>query len=362
LSVERVAVPVPGESYEVLIGHGLLDELATLVPWPASARRVALVTSDPVARHYAGPAAAALAAAELEVHEIRIPDGEGAKTLDTLGDVYRRLAAIPLRRTDVVVALGGGVVGDLAGYAAATWNRGVALVQAPTTVLSQVDAAIGGKTGVNLPEGKNLVGAFHQTKAVVADVATLATLGTRERRAGLAEVAKYGFIADPVILELLESDPVAAVGGDAELLRELVRRSVAVKARVVAADEREAGERALLNYGHTVGHAVEALSSYETYRHGEAVAIGMVFAARLGERLGVSAPGLAERTVALLDAVGLPTGGLDVKPEDVWDVLGRDKKATGEGLRFVLCEAPGSAVVVGEPDRNLVEEVLRTLA
>ncbi|MDQ3342861.1 MAG: 3-dehydroquinate synthase, partial [Actinomycetota bacterium] len=230
----------------------------------------------------------------------------------------------------------------------------------PTTLLAQVDAAIGGKTGVNLAEGKNLVGAFHQPLAVVADIAALASLPARELRAGLGEAVKYGFIADPVVLDLLERDPKAAVAGDPEVLAEVVRRGVAVKARSVAADEREAGERALLNYGHTFGHAFEVLTGYGTYRHGEAVALGMVAAARLGERLGVSEPGLADRTVGVLAPLGLPTGGLRLDPATVWDVLGRDKKAR-DGVRFVLCRTPGDACLVGQADRRLVEEVLRSL-
>lgn len=361
-----IDVPVPGAAYAVTVGAGLLGRLAEHAALPPDAGRAALVTSAPVAARYADEVIATLRAADLAVDQVVIPDGEAAKTLDTLATVYHRLAAIPLQRSDLVVALGGGVVGDLAGFAAATWNRGVALLHLPTTLLAQVDSAIGGKTGVNLPEGKNLVGAFHQPVAVVADTATLATLPLRERRAGLGEVAKYGFIDDPAVLDLLTAQPDAAVAGDPQVLTELVRRGVAVKARIVAADEREAGERALLNYGHTVGHAIEALTGYGTYRHGEAVALGMVFAARLGERMGVSEAGLADRTVAVLDRLGLPTGGLRLDPAAVWAVLARDKKARrgaagSSGVRFVLCPRPGQAVVVDAPERALVDAVLRSL-
>jgi 3-dehydroquinate synthase len=237
----------------------------------------------------------------------------------------------------------------------------VAVVQVPTTLLAQVDAAIGGKTAVNLAEGKNLVGAFHQPLAVVADVSTLSTLPPRERRSGLGEVAKYGFIADPRVLELLEADPAAAVEGDPGVLTEVVRRGIAVKARIVAADEREAGERALLNYGHTFGHAIETLTGYGVYRHGEAVALGMVAAARLGERLGVTEAGLADRTVALLAPLGLPVSGLRLDPGAVRDVMARDKKARG-GIRFVVCRRPGEAILVDEPDGRVLDEVLRSLA
>jgi 3-dehydroquinate synthase len=368
-AVSTIDVPVPGAPYQVTVGPGVLDQLGRFAG--LTGRRVAIVSSGVAHDLYAERAAAALDG--YEVHQVTIPDGEDAKTLSTLGTVYHRLAAVNLRRGDAVVALGGGVVGDLAGFAAATWNRGVACVQVPTTLLAQVDAAVGGKTGVNLPEGKNLVGAFHQPVAVVADTATLATLPQRERIAGLGEVAKYGFIADPVVLELLETRPDAAVAGDPAVLTEIVRRSIAVKARVVAADEREAGERALLNYGHTIGHAIETVTDYARYRHGEAVAIGLVAAARLGERLGVSETGLADRTAALLSRLGLPTGGVRVDPSAVWDVLARDKKATpqtdgesrrdpGHGVRFVLCRTPGDAYLADPPDRRHVDEVLRTLA
>jgi 3-dehydroquinate synthase len=359
-NVTRVPVALQDAPHDVVVGPGLLSQLAGLVPVPPHARKVALLTCAPVAAHYRPVVEAELAAAGLKVHVVEVPDGETAKSLSTLEAVYRRLAAIPLDRGDLVVGLGGGVVTDLAGFVAATWHRGVAVVQLPTTLLGQVDAAIGGKTAVNLPEGKNLVGAFHQPSAVIADTATLRTLPERERRSGLGEVAKYGFIADAQVLELLEREPERAVAGDAELLTDVVVRGVAVKARVVAADEREAGERALLNYGHTVGHAVEALAGYGRYSHGEAVALGMVAAARLGEALGVSEPGLAERTVALLRPLGLPTGGLALDPEQLWTALQRDKKAR-DGVRFVLCVRPGTAVVVDPPERRLVDEVLRSL-
>ena len=355
-----IRVALAERPYDVHVGPGLLDRLDELLVVPAGARHAALVTVGPVEALYAERVAAGLVQRGLAVHPIVVPDGEEAKTLATLDGVYHRFAAIPLSRSDLVVALGGGVVGDLAGFAAATWNRGVAVAQIPTTLLAQVDAAIGGKTGVNLPEGKNLIGAFHQPSVVVADTATLLSLSPRDRRAGLGEAAKYGFIADPQLLDLLEAQPEAATDGDPDVLGEVVARGVAVKARIVAADEREAGERALLNYGHTIGHAIETFCGYGAYRHGEAVALGMVAAARLGERLGISEPGLADRTVALLQRLGLPTGGLHVDPAQLWSLLERDKKAR-DGVRFVLCRRPGDAVVVDEPNRGLVNAVIASL-
>jgi 3-dehydroquinate synthase len=357
-----IQVAIPGAPYAVTIGPDLLGRVDELVKPPPHAERVAVVSSGLPHERYAPVVAEALGRLPLDVHLVELPDGEAHKTFTTLEQCCQAFARIPLGRDDLVVAVGGGVVGDLVGFAAAIWNRGITLVQVPTTLLGQVDSAVGGKTAVDLPEGKNLVGAFHQPTAVVADIDTLRTLPERERRAGLGEVLKYGFIADPEVLHILEAQPTAAVACEPQLVGELVRRSVAVKARVVAADEREqGGQRALLNYGHTVGHAVEALGGYETYLHGEAVALGMVFAARLGERLGVSQAGLADRTVTALQGLGLPTGGVRLDPGPVWELLRRDKKAR-RGVRFVLCSRPGMARVVDQPPVELVDDVLASLA
>ncbi len=361
MTYSTITVDLGRRSYDIHVGPGLLAKLDTLVPWPAHARTAAVVTNGVVWDRYGDAVTGAVERAGLACRVIRVPDGEQAKSMETLSALWHRFASIPLLRDDVVIALGGGVVGDLAGFAAATWNRGIGLVQVPTTLLAQVDSAIGGKTGINLSEGKNLVGAFHQPLAVVSDVTTLASLPSRERRAGLGEVAKYGFIADPVVLDILETRPGSATAGDPEVMAQIVQRGSAVKAEIVSEDELESGRRALLNYGHTVGHAIESLTSYDTYRHGEAVALGMVFAARLGERMEVSEPGLADRTVAVLDGVGLPTRGLRLDPNEVWDVMARDKKARN-GVRFVLAVHPGKAMLVDEPRRGLVDDVLRGLA
>ncbi|MBW3578283.1 MAG: 3-dehydroquinate synthase [Actinobacteria bacterium] len=324
-----VRVDLGARGYDVSVGRAILHEVGAVATGLDGARRAVIVTQPRVARHYADPVRAALAGAGLEVHTAVVDDGEQAKSLATLGRLYTELARLPLGRRDVVVALGGGVVGDLAGFLAATWHRGVAVIQVPTTLLAQVDAAVGGKTAINLTEGKNLVGAFHQPVAVVADVATLATLPPRELAAGLAEVAKYGLIRDPTILELLEADPDAALAGDPDLLGELVRRSVAVKAAVVAADEREADERAHLNLGHTYGHAVEAVTGYRRYLHGEAVALGTCVALRLGCLLDLTPRQLVDRAEAVLDRLGLPTRAPQLDRAAVWAAMGRDKKAVG---------------------------------
>jgi 3-dehydroquinate synthase len=346
--------------YDVWVGRDLLDGLDAYLPGTLGARRAAVVTSAEVERHYAKPVTAALAAAGLEVHHHVVPEGEAAKSLAVLGELYDWLASIPLARTDVVVGLGGGVVTDLAGFLAATWHRGVPVVQLPTTLLAQVDAAIGGKTAINLPAGKNLVGAFHQPAVVVADTATLETLPVEELRAGLAEIIKCGFIRDPQIVEVVEHDPAGALDPTGPVLIDLVRRAVAVKARIVAADAHEHGERALLNYGHTLGHAIETLTGYRRYRHGEAVALGMRFAAMVAEMEGNADPEWSTRITRLLAGVGLPTTCVPLDPEAVWTVMARDKKAR-DGIRMVLSDRPGSARVVDAPPHHVLERALAQL-
>lgn len=359
MTVERIRVNVDAP-YDVVVGRDLLGAAPTWLPATA-ARRAAVVTTGPVEVHHAARAVAGLRAAGLDVYTRLVPDGEPAKSLDVLGGLYDWLASLPLARGDLVVALGGGVVTDLAGFLAATWHRGVAVVQVPTTLLAQVDAAIGGKTGINLAAGKNLVGAFHQPLVVVADTAALETLPARELRAGMAEVIKCGFIRDPVILDLVEDDPAVALDPAGDVLADLVRRAVTVKAAVVAADTHERGERALLNYGHTFGHVVETLTGYTRYRHGEAVGIGMRYAARVGELAGISERGLEERTVRLLDRTGLPTACVPLDSSAVFTTMARDKKAR-DGVRMVLCARPGEASIVPAPDRSLLEEALAAVS
>jgi 3-dehydroquinate synthase len=348
------AGPVPVEAgsrrYGVHVGRGVLDTVGDVATSATRARRALVVSQPPVADRYADRVEASLRAAGLEVTRHVFDDGEASKTVASLKGVWTAAAAVPLERRDVVVALGGGVVGDLAGFAAATYNRGIDVVQVPTTLLAQVDAAVGGKTGIDLAEGKNLVGAFHQPAAVVADVDTLATLPARTRVEGLGEVVKYGLIREPSILDDCEAHADAVATGQPERLADLVHRSVRVKAAVVAADERESGERAHLNLGHTYAHALEALTGYEAFLHGEAVAVGMLVALRLGERLGLHGPELHDRTRALLRRLGLPTTAPRLDPDDVLAVMARDKKADA-GIRYVVLEALGRpAVVRPDPD------------
>jgi 3-dehydroquinate synthase len=285
------------------------------------------------------------------------PEGEEAKSLPTMTALLRQLATQEAHRDDVVVALGGGAVGDLAGFVAATYMRGVPFVQVPTTLTAQVDAAIGGKTAVNLPEGKNLVGAFHQPVAVIADVRTLATLSERDYRSGLAEVAKYGLTLDPELLDLLERDPAAVLGRDPGALEDVVARCVRAKAGVVVEDERDAGRRLVLNYGHTLGHALERLDAFAGRTHGEAIATGMVFAARLAEAEGLAEAGLAARHVRLLASLGLEAGGALPDVEEILAAMKMDKKYRG-GIRFVLLEDVGRPVVSEGVSADLVRAVL----
>jgi 3-dehydroquinate synthase len=360
-SPTTVEVGAPGGAYPVHIGPGLLERLDELLPELPGAEAAAVVHTAPVAAH-AERAATALARRGLVPHLLEIPAGEAAKRLPVVEAVYQRLAAVPLHRADPVVAVGGGATTDAAGFAAATWLRGVPLVSLPTTLLAMVDAAVGGKTGVDLDAGKNLVGAFHQPAAVVADLDTLATLPRAELRSGMAEVVKAGLIADPALAAAcLERSP-AALAGELDALAPLVERAIAVKAEVVGADEREAGRRAILNYGHTLGHALERLARYQGLRHGEAVALGMVFAARVAEATGLAAPGLTEGHVELLRAAGLPVGGVALDPDEVLAAMGTDKKHAGVGLRLVLLRAPGEPEVVPAPERGLLVEAIRSLA
>jgi 3-dehydroquinate synthase len=360
--LERIEVRLgAGREYPVIVGRGWLERLAEVVPLAVGVRRALVVSQPPVvAAGHVAVVEAALGAAGLAVTRHVVPDGEGAKAVDVLAGIWRAAAGVPLSRNDLFVAVGGGVVGDLAGFAAATYGRGVAVLQVPTTLLAQVDAAIGGKTGINLPEGKNLVGAFHQPVAVACDVATLTTLPPRILVEGLGEIVKYGLIHDHLVLERLEQGTPLVQDDDLSVLEELVARSADAKARIVGVDERETGVRAYLNFGHTYGHAVETLTGYDELLHGEAVSIGMVVALRLGERLGHTPLELATRGERLLAHLGLPVRGPRLDREAVWAVMARDKKAGPDGVRFVVLDGIAAPQVI-VPSRRDVDAVLDEL-
>jgi 3-dehydroquinate synthase len=351
--VERVTVAVPERAYDVSIGPDLLSRAGELVPDPPAAAERAFVVADaPVAERYFAPLARGLEARGLGVVHLGVPEGEGAKSLQVMTALHRQLATQEAHRDDPIVALGGGAVGDLAGFVAATYMRGVPFVQVPTTLLAQVDASIGGKTGVNLPEGKNLVGAFHQPIAVVADVDTLATLPERAYRSGLAEIAKVALTLDLQLLDMLETDPSPLVERDPGTLERVVARCVRAKADVVALDERDAGQRLVLNYGHTLGHALERLDAFAGRTHGEAISVGMVFAARLAESAGRAPDGLAARHARLLASLGLDTDGPLPPAEEILASMRLDKKYRA-GMRFVLLEDVGRPYIDGSvsPER-----------
>lgn len=343
-------IPVTGESaYDVLVGHGLLGELPPLL---GGAQRVAVI--HPGALRTTGEAVRDdLRAGGFEAHSLEIPDAEDGKTLEVAGFCWDVLGQAGFTRTDAIVGLGGGAVTDLAGFVAACWLRGVRVVQVPTTLLGMVDAAVGGKTGINTAAGKNLVGAFHPPAGVLVDLATLETLPRHELVAGMAEVVKTGFIADPRILELIEADPAAAVDPASPVLRELVERSIRVKADVVSADLRESGLRETLNYGHTLGHAIEKNERYR-WRHGAAVSVGLVFAAELGRLAGRLDDATADRHSAVLKLLGLPLTYSAAAWPKLLDSMRMDKKSRGNRLRFIVLDGLGKPTVLEDPDPGLL--------
>jgi len=342
-------IPVGGEHpYDVLVGRDLLGALPVLLP---GAAQVAVLYAPPL-KEYATRVADAVGAAALP---IELPDAEAGKTVEVAARCWDALGAAGFTRTDAVVGVGGGAVTDLAGFVAACWLRGVRVVQVPTSLLGMVDAAVGGKTGVNTAAGKNLVGAFHPPAGVLCDLSTLDTLPAADLAAGLAEVVKCGFIADPAILDLIEGS------GPAASLRELIERSVRVKARVVAEDLRESGLREILNYGHTLGHAIEKHEGYR-WRHGHAISVGLVFAAALGRHAGRLAPSVADRHRAVLTTLGLPV----TYPADAWPALHAamrvDKKARGAKLRFVVLDDLARPGILESPSDALLEAAYAEVA
>ena len=360
--MSRHTIEVGGaQPYRITIGPGLLDDGAALAGH-VRGRHLLIVSDSNVAPLYARQLAATLQAQLPQARAIVtcLPAGEAAKTLDGFAELMRELADFGATRDACVFALGGGVVGDLAGFAAACWMRGIDVVQLPTTLLAMVDSSVGGKTAVDLPQGKNLVGAFHPPRAVFADTRVLRTLPERELRAGFAEVIKYGAIVDAAFLHWLEVHAEALLARDDAALAEAIARSCTHKVAIVERDPYEHGERALLNFGHTFAHAIEAEQGYGGLNHGEAVATGMVLAARLSAALGLADAGCGQRLAALLARFGLPTalpGNLDAAA--LLERMRMDKKAAASGLRFVLWNGMGAARVVADVADTAVLAVLR---
>jgi 3-dehydroquinate synthase len=357
--METLRVALGARAYPIHIGAGVLDDAALYRPH-LSGGRVAVITNPVVAPLYLARVQAALARGGAEpALEVLVEDGEQAKSWASLERVLDALLGARLGRDSVVVALGGGVVGDLAGFAAAIYQRGVPFIQVPTTLLAQVDSSVGGKTAVNHARGKNMIGAFHQPAAVLADVGALATLPERELRAGIAEVIKHGFALDAQLVDWLEANMARLLAREAYALAHVVRRSCELKAAIVAEDEREAsGRRAVLNLGHTFGHAIEAGAGYGTWLHGEAVAAGLVMAAELSVRCGLLAPPDAARVRALVELAGLPAKGPAMAPERYLELMALDKKAARGRTRFVVLEQVGRAAVRADVEERLVREAI----
>lgn len=340
--MRTLQVNLGDRSYPIYLGEGLLARAGEFLKGAGCGERVGVVTNPTVAGLYLKPFQEALSRAGFQVTSILLADGEEHKNLKSVAAVYDQLIRARFDRRSCIVALGGGVIGDLAGFAAATFLRGVPYVQVPTTLLAQVDSSVGGKTGVNHREGKNLIGAFYQPRAVVMDLAALRTLPRREFLAGLAEVVKYGIIQDPALFALLEEKLERVIALEPDLLEEAVGASCAIKARVVQKDEREEDYRSVLNFGHTVGHALESLTGYKKFLHGEAVAIGMAQAASISVRQGLCDEESRRRIGLLLGRAGLPTAIPSlIKAQELVKKMEVDKKSAGGKIKFVLCEGIG---------------------
>jgi 3-dehydroquinate synthase len=356
--MQTITVGLGERSYSIYIGSGLLSRVDLLLPHLPH-KRAAVVTNTTVAPLYLDALRATLHNHGVETIPIILPDGELFKNAETLGQIYSALLASRCERNTPLIALGGGVIGDMTGYAAATYLRGVPFIQIPTTLLSQVDSSVGGKTGINHPLGKNMIGAFYQPKVVLIDFATLNTLPDEELSAGLAEVIKYGLIRDLPFFEWLEQNMVKLLARDAEALQYAIARSCQNKAEVVGNDERESGERALLNLGHTFGHAIENGMGYGAVLHGQAVAIGTVMAADLSHRLGWISTGEVTRIRRLIERANLPDEEpSNLKPDQYLQLMGLDKKVVGGKIRFVLLKAIGHAVVSGDIPEEMLRQTL----
>jgi 3-dehydroquinate synthase len=355
--MRKLTVNLAERSYEILVGSGLLED-ESLLSRVLTQGRVAVVTNTTVAPLYLGQVTRMLNALGREIVTVVLPDGEHYKDWQTLNLIFDALLGASCERETTLLALGGGVVGDMAGFAAACYQRGMPFVQLPTTLLSQVDSSVGGKTAINHPLGKNMIGAFYQPRLVLADIATLATLPARELSAGMAEVIKYGVIRDVEFFAWLESNVEGLMAREVGLLEEAVLRSCRHKAEIVANDEREAGDRALLNLGHTFGHAIEAGMGYGVWLHGEAVAVGMLMAAELSCLLGGLKREEVGRLEALLTRSGLPIRGPELAVDRYVELMQHDKKVSKGKLRFVLPKAIGAATVTGDVPPQLVEQAI----
>ncbi len=361
--IQTVPVHLGERSYEIRIGDRLIEQLGEQTEDLLSKDApVVVVTTDPLVLPYGRPAQQALQKAGYESSLCAVPDGEGAKTMDNVNLILDHLVHHRLPRQSTLFAVGGGVIGDMAGFAAAIYLRGIPFVQVPTTLLAMVDSSVGGKTGVNHALGKNLIGAFYQPRRVVMDLRALATLPRREYISGLAEVIKHGVIRDAELFATLEKNAESLLAKDASLLGPVIRRNCEIKAAVVEADERETGERAHLNFGHTIGHGVETLAARFGMLHGEAVSIGMVGAARLAVKMNLWQADQAQRLESLLEAVGLPVRIPAILPaEMILERMRHDKKVVGKTMRFVLPEAYGRVTIRSDVPEDMLRETIEEM-
>jgi len=355
--MQTLSVDLGDRSYPIHIGSGLMEQTHLILPHLAQ-KRVLVVTNTTVAPLYLAPLTATLEAGGVAVTSVLLPDGEAYKNWETLNLIFDALLTQRAERKTTLIALGGGVIGDMTGFAAASYQRGVPFIQIPTTLLSQVDSSVGGKTGINHPLGKNMIGAFYQPQLVLADTATLKTLPARELSAGLAEVIKYGLIWDIEFLAWLEANMDKLRALDPVAITHAIFRSCEIKAQVVAQDEREGGIRAILNLGHTFGHAIETGMGYGNWLHGEAVAAGMVMAVEASQRLGWLTEADVARTRALIRAAGLPDAAPDLGVETWLEYMGHDKKIEGGKMRFVLLKKMGEAVITADVPTDVLTGVL----
>jgi len=360
--LRKIPVSLGEQSYEIVIGYRILNELGEALSKLGLGPKQMIITSELVQRLYCKAAYDSLLSSGFDASVTTVSDDEKAKSLDTLTTIYEKLLEHEFDRSSGIVALGGGVVGDMAGFAAATFMRGIRFAQVPTTLLAQIDSSIGGKTGVNHPRAKNLIGAFHQPAIVWTDISTLQTLPNRELRSGLAETIKYAMIADPELFKMLEKTAASLSSTSHEALIDIISRCCMIKARLVEQDEKERGARSILNYGHTVGHALETITGYSKYTHGEAIAIGMIAATRISHEIGAADDETMEQQERLLRTAGLPTRiEQTISAQAIIGQLNSDKKRLGGRIRWVLPRTIGDAFLTMEVRPDVVLKVLKQM-
>jgi 3-dehydroquinate synthase len=357
--MKRLNIDLADRSYDILIGQGLLEQVGEWVTELAKPSSLVVITHPSINALYGEKLSKSFAQANIPTRVIEVPEGEKSKSLEQAEKIYDRLLKWKCDRQTVLLALGGGVIGDLTGFIAATYMRGVPFVQVPTTLLAQVDSSVGGKTAVNHPLGKNMIGVFYQPRLVVVDLETLKTLPEKEFKAGLSEVIKYGVIEDPQLFEFLERQFKNILAHDSKALEHIIATSCAIKAQVVEKDELESHYRMVLNYGHTIGHAIEALTGYSTYAHGEAVAIGMVYAARLSEVTGRCSRDVTRRITSLIENFGLPTKLPSLSADDLIQAMYLDKKTAHKKIRFILVQDIGTIEIVDQVAEPHIQEALK---